>query len=171
MARRAYGPPAREQKRTALMVGEGLAEQVFLNHLKALYVVRGHKQVTVKNAKGKGGAKVLDYTRRQCQVADYDCRLALLDTDTDWDDTQRRNARAWGIEVVEASPCLEPLLLRIAGIKLPQRARHPKSVFLKRFGSPAHAPDVYERHFPQSLLEGARTRVPELDQLIRFLQQ
>ncbi len=33
--------PARQVRRTALLVGEGLAEEVFLKHLKAIYVERG----------------------------------------------------------------------------------------------------------------------------------
>jgi hypothetical protein len=35
--------PARQVRRTALLVGEGLAEEVFLKHLKAIYVERGGK--------------------------------------------------------------------------------------------------------------------------------
>lgn len=36
MAKRKVDQPVRQQRRTALLVGEGLAEQVFLSHLKAL---------------------------------------------------------------------------------------------------------------------------------------
>ncbi|MFZ5521520.1 MAG: hypothetical protein ACOZD0_10000 [Pseudomonadota bacterium] len=173
MARRSGGPTLRTQKRTALMVGEGLGDETFLRHLKLLYLLRrdGDMRITIKKAKGKAGAHVLDFTRRQCKMADYDCRLALLDTDTDWDDAQRRNATQWGMEVVEATPCLEALLLRIADIKPAATSAGCKKAFTKRFNAEAHTPGVYHRHFPQALLDTARTRVPELDQLIRFLQQ
>ncbi|WP_348753881.1 hypothetical protein [uncultured Aquincola sp.] len=89
MAPRASRVPVRAQRRTVLLVGEGLAEQVFLGHLRALYVARGSKSVTVKNAKGKGGAHVLDYPVRQARQADYDEVAAVLDTDTQW------GAAAW----------------------------------------------------------------------------
>lgn len=72
---------------------------------------------------------------------------------------------------MEAQPCLEALLLRIAGAKSAPTSAGCKKAFTRRFNAEAHTPGVYERHFPQLLLEGARSRVPELDQLIRFLQQ
>jgi hypothetical protein len=169
MAQRKVNHPARQQRRTALLVGEGLAEQVFLSHLKALYVVRGHKQVTVKNAKGKGGAHVLDYTRRQGLQAAFDETAALLDTDTDWGDEQRALAKKWGIEVIEAQPCLEALLLRIAGQRVPHATEACKKAFAKQFGAPAHEAAVLERHFTQAVLDKARAAVPALEQLVQFL--
>lgn len=169
MAQRKADQPVRSQRRTALLVGEGLAEQVFLSHLKALYVVRGHKQVSIKNAKGKGGAHVLDYTRRQGLQAAFDEKAALLDIDTDWGDEQRASAREWDIEVIEAQPCLEALLLRIAGQRVPHGTEACKKAFAKKFGSPAHEAAVLQRHFTREVLDNARPTVPALDQLIRFL--
>ncbi|MEO6277640.1 hypothetical protein [Roseateles sp.] len=104
MARHPQKTPTREVRRTLLIVGEGLAEEAFLRHLKALYVERGSKAVTIKNAKGKGGRHVLSYALAQRKTADYDKVAALLDTDKDWDDTQRVRARQQGVEVVEGHP-------------------------------------------------------------------
>ena len=171
MAQHKVDHPVRQQRRTALLVGEGLAEQVFLSHLKALYVERGHKQVSIKNAKGKGGAHVLDYTRRQGLQAAFDETAALLDTDTDWGDKQRASAREWGIKVIEAQPCLEALLLRIAGQRVPHGTEACKKAFAKRFGSPAHEAAVLERHFTRAVLDKARPTVPALEQLVLFLMR
>lgn len=167
---RQRGRPAREVRRTALLVGEGLAEQVFLSHMKVLFVERGRLQVTVKNAKGKGGAHVLDYTRRQGQQAAYDHLTALLDTDTDWGDEQRQLAQEWGIDVIEAHPCLEAMLLRIAGHRVPRRTAACKKAFRRQFGDDAHSPQVYERHFQKDLLDQACGLVPELERLRQILQ-
>lgn len=161
--------PARQLRRTALLVGEGLAEEVFLRHLKAIYVERGVKTVTVKNAKGKGGKQVLDYTIAQRKVADYDQEAALLDTDTNWADVQRVHARRNRVIIFEAAPCLEALLLRVAGQQPPGRTAECKQIFEQRFGSAAHEERVYERHFPREVLEAARARVPVLQQLIQYL--
>ena len=49
--------------------------------------------MAIKNAKGKGGKHVLDYTIGQRKTADYDELAALLDTDTDWGDAQKAVAR------------------------------------------------------------------------------
>lgn len=158
------------QRKTALLVGEGLAEQAFLNHLKVLYVARGSKQVSVKTAKGKGGAYVLEHTHRQSRQAAYDQVGALLDTDTDWGDPQRQRARRLGIEIFEATPCLEALLLHMVGLPPPATTHHCKRQFHQRFGCEAHAAELFERHFSRQLLDSARLQVATLDRLIRFLQ-
>lgn len=161
--------PARQVRRTALLVGEGLAEEVFLKHLKAIYVERGVKTVTVKNAKGKGGKQVLDYTVAQRKIADYDQEAALLDTDTDWDDAQRAHARRNRVAIFEADPCLEALLLRVAGHQPPGITAECKQAFAQRFGAAAHDERVYKQHFSRQVLEAARANVSVLDQLLHYL--
>lgn len=161
--------PARQVRRTALLVGEGLAEELFLKHLKAIYVERGAKTVTVKNAKGKGGKQVLEYTISQRKIADYDQEAALLDTDTDWDDAQRAHARRNRVIVFEADPCLEAMLLRVAGHQPPGTTAECKQAFQRCFGAAAHEERVYEQHFGRHVLEAARARVPVLDQLLHYL--
>lgn len=169
MARRPVAQPERLQRKTALLVGEGFAEKAFLEHLKKLYVERGRQQVTIKTAKGKGGAHVLDYTRRQGIQAAFDHMGALLDTDTDWGAEQRALALALRIEVFEAHPCLEALLLRMAGQRVPHTTAQCKKAFMQKFQAEAHAPGLFERHFPKDMLEQARKNVPELEQLVSFL--
>lgn len=171
MAPRPPRPPVRQQRRTALLVGEVLAEQVFLDHLKALYLVRGVKSVMVKNAKGKGGAHVLDYTVRQAQQADFDQVAVLLDTDTQWGEPQRTRARQKKVQVFEASPCLESLLLLIAQPGQPAGdAVALKQQFVQRFGAQAHDPRVYQHHFSQAVLDAAAPRLPVLAAMIGFLR-
>ena len=84
----------RRAARTVLLVGEGDAEVLFLQHLKSLYVQRGSGvAVTIKNARGKGAAHVVDFARRQSSNAAFDAVAALLDTDTDWSDKTQAAAR------------------------------------------------------------------------------
>lgn len=95
------GLPRRQVRQTALLVGEGLAEETFLRHLKSLYLARGDgRSVAIKNAKGKGGKHVLDYTIGQRKTADYDELAALLDTDTDWGDAQKVQIHLFDDEVI-----------------------------------------------------------------------
>ncbi|MFO1225492.1 hypothetical protein [Roseateles sp.] len=116
-------------RRTALIVGEGLAEEVFLSHLKHLVAQRGQQSIAVKSAKGKGGRHVLDVALRQWRVADYDRVAVLLDTDTDWDDAQRARARKAKVEVFESSPCLEAMLLSILKRPVPAATKDCKRDF------------------------------------------
>lgn len=159
----------REVRRTLLIVGEGLAEEVFLRHLKRLYVERGRKAITIKNAKGKGGGHVIAYTSGQRKAADYDEVAALLDTDADWDDERRASARRQRILVFEATPCLEALLLDVAGRKVPAGTTACKRAFREHFGQEAHEARVYEQHLPRGVLDAARLRTEWLDRLIHLL--
>jgi hypothetical protein len=157
-------------RRTTLVVGEGLAEATFLKHLKSLYLVRGQASLTVKNAKGKGGRQVLEFTLRQRRAADYDRMATLLDTDADWDDAQRARARKEKVTVFESSPCIEALLLRVAGHSVPPTSTLCKQAFAQRFGAPAHRQEVYDRHFTVGVLNEAKDRVPLLDALVKYLR-
>jgi hypothetical protein len=96
-------------------------------------------------------------------------RTALVDTDTDWGDTQRAHARRHRVTVFESDPCLEAMLLRVAGYQPPGTTAECKQAFQKRFGTAAHDERVYERHFGCEVLEAARARVPVLDQLLHYL--
>lgn len=162
------GPAPRSVRRTALIVGEGLAEEVFLSHLKRLVVERGQQSVTVKNAKGKGGRHVLDVALRQCRVADYDRVAVLLDTDTDWDESQRARARKSKIEVFESSPCLEAVLLAVLNCSVPYTPKDCKRELEARLGNKAHAAQLYVEHFPLAVLQ--RSRAATLVQLLAWLR-
>lgn len=164
------GRPQRAVRRTLLVVGEGLAEEVFLRHLKALYVERGHKSVTIKNAKGKGGGHVLTYTAGQCKTAAYDRVAALLDTDADWNDQRRAQANRQHILVFESSPCLEALLLAIAGQRVPADTPACKRAFRQHFGHEAHTEALYPAQLPRPVLDAAAVRIDVLQRLIHLLQ-
>lgn len=149
------------------IVGEGLAERVFLEHLKSLYAPRGCG-VTYKiiEASGKGGRGVLDYAISRTHGFDYDEVYVLLDTDTDWDDVQRERARENNIRVVESDPCIEFWLLAIHG-NVKRGTKH-KNEFQRRFGGPADRKEVIQRHFSQANLNQAYARVAPLKQLMDF---
>lgn len=163
---------AREVRRTLLIVGEGSAEQVFLSHLKRLYVTRGAKTVTIKNAQGKGGAHVLDHALRQWRQADYDDVAVLLDTDTNWGERERALARRKRVQVFACTPCLEALLLRVRAHAVPPGGSpRVKRAFSKQFGTEAHEAALYDSHFDRAALEAARARLPELNALLTLLAQ
>lgn len=160
----------RQVARTVLVVGEGDAEVLFLQHLKGLYVQRGSGvMVTIKNARGKGAAHVVDFAVRQSRNAAYDLVAALLDTDADWNDRTRALARRGRIHVSPSQPCLEAMLLDIHEAPVQHRfTSQLKQDFHNRFGGSAHDP-VTLRHFNQDVLERARPRIQMLGALIHLL--
>lgn len=162
----------RAVRTTCLIVGEGDAEVALIQHLKSLYLSRGSMSVTVRNAKGKGGAGVLNYTARQvASVAGaYDHVVVLLDTDTDWNDATVRRAEREGYVVVASSPCLEATLLRLLGQRASTNSADCKAGFSSACSGTAHDPQVYARHFTRQVLEGAIDQNP-LRALIDLLSQ
>jgi len=154
-----------------LAVGEGKSEVLLLNHVKQLYLPR-KCGITLKvvDGLGKGGSAVLTRTIRVSAGLDFNRKIALLDTDTDWDATQRERAREGEIEVVESTPCLEAWLLAIHGVNPVLSSQGFKEEFARRFGARADDPKAYERHFARERLDGARATVPPLDQLLNILE-
>jgi hypothetical protein len=146
----------RHAARTVLMVGEGDAEVALLQHLKRLYVQRGSGvAVTIKNARGKGAAHVVEFARRQSINAAYDVVAALLDTDTDWNDKTRAFARQARVHVVTCDPCLEAALLTVHLASVEGRlTAQLKQDFATRFGGSASQSAVL-RHFPREVIEAA----------------
>jgi hypothetical protein len=160
----------RRAARTVLLVGEGDADVLFLQHLKALYVQRGSGvAVTIKNARGKGAAHVVDFAWRQSLNAAYDVVAALLDTDTDWNDKTRSAARKARVHVVPCEPCLEAILLTAHLVSVRGRTTTQlKQDFTAQFGAAASESCVL-KHFPRDVIESARARVDVLQQLVHLL--
>ena len=156
----------RRAVRTVLLVGEGDAEVFFLQHLKSLYVQRGSGvAVTIKNARGKGAAHVVDFARRQSSNAAFDAVAALLDTDTDWSDKTQAAARKARVQVITCEPCLEAVLLDICHAPVSGRSSTQlKRDFAERFDRPAHQV-AYATHFEANVIEHAQARVQVVQQL------
>lgn len=157
--------------RAVLAVGEGHAELAWLRHLKALYLPRGcGTTLKIQGGYGKGGKGVIDYAESVSNGADYAARIVILDTDVDWDDTQRRRARTLLFDVIESEPCIEAWLLSSHGDARPRSSPECKRAFSRRFELPAHDERVYARFFPRETLDAARQRVSQLGRLLDLLR-
>ena len=173
MKRKGHMPSVQRHaiRTTVLLVGEGYAEVAFLKHLKSLYVTRGmHVHIQIFNAYGKGAANVVGVAIRHSLNASYDRKAALLDTDTDWTEDAKISAKNSGITVFPSTPCFEATLLKIK--KIFARG-HTPSALKKRvqqaLGYPADDTNLYARHFDQATIESARSRIAELDSLIKVI--
>ena len=165
-------PVPRRQRFTILLVGEGHAEVALLTHLKGLYASRGSGvAISIRNARGKGAAYVVNYAIRQTRNAAYDRVVTLLDADadTDWNSAVRSKAARARIEVIACAPCLEVLLLQVRDemVRDGLTSVQIKQQFETRFGAPAHEPRIYSEHFGRQYLDHARHRLGEPDRLLR----
>lgn len=161
----------RHLQRTVLIVGEGNSEVLLLNHIKSLYVQRGQGvAITIKNANGKGAGHVVDYTARASRNAAYDVRVALFDTDTDWNEAVRKRAKQLKVQILPCEPCLEAVLLDIHQYAISgQTTMQLKRRFLEKFGAVASDKSVL-KHFTLEALELAKLRIPAIDALIHLMK-
>lgn len=156
--------------RTLLLVGEGETEQAFLQHVKALYVLRGSGlRVTVRCAHGKGAGHVVDYAIRQ-RIHQFDQIAALLDTDTGWTPAVQKHAREKRIQVLKSEPCFEAMLLRAIGQSANGSAKELKARFAPWVQGDALVQRNYATHFGAEALQAGRQIESTLDDLIGLLQ-
>lgn len=160
----------RKVARTLLIVGEGDAEECLLGHLKALLVQReSGLAVTIKNARGKGAAYVVNFAIRHSRNRAYDDVLAMFDTDTAWTDGVRRTAVKHRVRVLPSEPCLEAMLLQSFRHKTEGlTSQQLKQRFQTVFGRPAHE-GQYLRELGLDFFNEARQRVVGFDVLLTLL--
>lgn len=158
-------------RKTLLIVGEGDSEEAFLKHLRDLYCSNGAGvAVTVRNAHGKGPEHVIDYAARQARMYSYDAHTALLDTDIAWTDKLKKDARKAKINMIGSVPCFEGLLLSILGQSPANRCADCKKAIQRLIGIDLTERQSYTKHFPKGLLDTARSKVLELDQLLKAFE-
>ena len=159
------------QKRTLLIVGEGADEKAFLSYLKQQLVPRGAGlMVTIKNAKGKGAKGVLDYTIRQSRIAEYDTVAALLDTDTDWSDALKKQAKSHKVLLLKSEPCFEAMLLRLLGKTPELDSKNLKAQFAPFVNNEATNSKQYAKHFNPEKLEAMQHTEPTIETLLSLFK-
>jgi hypothetical protein len=110
-----YKKKPRFTKRTTLIFGGGLAEEMILRHLRSLY--SRDAGIRVKIVRGTGGSPadiVMDAVKA---FGDYDKRVVVFDNDKSGSEMEkaRREAKSRNILLLEHTPCLEIILLKILG--------------------------------------------------------
>lgn len=141
---------------TLLIVGEGVHEKAFLQHMKLVYDSENNQAVKVDAASGGSPIEIIDETIRKFNHADYSRKVILLDADVtirqqDWDKAKKNK-----IELIVSEPvCFEGMLLEVLGYKIPEfssatdckRRLHPLLA-----GEPTKALS-YASRFPKEVLD------------------
>ena len=170
-----YKKKRRSANKTLLMFGEGLSEELFLKHLRALYSRDSGVAVTIRNGKGGTATDIVSNATRE--PGDFDRRIVILDNDKDEQEMQRARteAKQRGIELIENSPCLEAVLLAIledANSFSSKTSDWCKNKFESNYLDKHKRTEIkeYEKIFPKSLLDERRGDVTELNQLISLME-
>ncbi|MGH8260286.1 MAG: hypothetical protein ACREUG_11400 [Steroidobacteraceae bacterium] len=161
----------RRTHHTILLVCEGDAEDQLACFIRDLYLPRNCGTVLHrKNARGYGGARTLELAIGLKGTTAYDEYGVMVDTDQHWGEAERASAQQHGIVPIENHPCLEAMLLQVAGQKTRQLTQENKAAFEARFGSPAHRDGVIARHFTREMFDNARGRIASLGKLLSLIR-
>lgn len=165
----------RRARKTRLLFGEGLDEEMFLRHLKSLYA--RDIGVQIKICRGRGGSAdgiVADADRLP---GAYDTRIVILDCDKSRIEMDRARdaAKIRNIILLENNPCLESMLLAILNdgkIKTGMNSDWCKREFESHYMTRKKRNELqeYKKVFSKSLLDRQRRNVAELDNLISIIQ-
>ena len=151
---------------TVLLVCEGKTEKAFLQHLKSLYITRGSGvAVKIISAGGKGPEYIVDYAIKRSHRIASDRIRVLMDTDIPITAAVRSKAAQHNVQLVESSPCLEGLLLKILNKRVPATSNQCKRSCAHHFPSPLTRQENYKQ-LTRALLQRRRNNVPALTKLL-----
>ena len=158
------------QRKTLLIVGEGITEVAFLTYLRQLYcTAKQGPKVTVKNAYGKGPEHVVHTAigyQTNRRVADFDQIAAVLDTDIPWTEKLVAEAKRHHILLIGNSPCIEGTFLAMLGQKIPATSAACKAQLQKRINSSLFTAEDYTTWCTRELLEQSAQHHSELAKLL-----
>lgn len=169
----------RHTKKTVLIVGEGPTEKAFLQYLKDQYITR-EMDIAVQVECGSGGSpkSVVEKAVRLKGSRAYDKCFVLVDADLPFEpdgELEKRMRRKPRIEMLNATPCIEGLLLAILDTGFSKQTT--TSVESKRMFETKHLPEdkktdkrSYERIFSRQVIEERRSEVLELDAILKAME-
>ena len=170
---------ARHVRPTALVYCEGAHELTFVRQLKKLYAAKSASGAHFSIKKGAGGAPLSLVEDASRIPGDYDRKLVKMDFDRPKKEYELADnfatTRNIPITILKTKPCLDALLLAILSPGLDygkQPSAKCKKLFEARF-IPADKRTnsaLYEKHFTKSVIQEARQRLPDLDELIKFFE-
>lgn len=156
---------------TVLVVCEGDAEDRLARLIRDLYLPRNcGTTLQRRNSHGHGGAGALRLAPELKPSTVFDRYGVLVDTDQHWGDAERSLAQQHSIVPIENDPCLEAVLLQVAGERAHRLTRDNKAAFEARFGSPACREGVLERNFNRAMFDAARGNIAAIDRLLRLVR-
>lgn len=164
----------RAAKKTFLVYGEGLGEEMILKHFKSEYSCDNGISFKVQSGAGGDASNIIvDATKIP---GSYHSKIVVLDNDKPLKEMERARARARseGITLIENTPCLEAVLLTTLDANTPKGKT--SSWYKKKFQSTyipkkkRSDPNEYTKNFPKALLETMRSKVVELDAMITLFE-
>lgn len=158
------------KKTTLLMVGEGVVDKAFIDHMRSLYVKTvANFSVVSDSADGGSPLGMINYLIRKTRHVQYDQKVLLLDSDIAITDEVKKAAKRGEVQLVLSKPiCLEGMLLDVLNTtNIPDTAvRCKKQLHPMLNGSPVNKCS-YQPLFAKAVLD--TTHVKTIQRLIQYL--
>lgn len=167
--------PPKVQFYTKFIKPEGAHDTAFLEILKDYYL-NNSLRVEIRKGHGKDQSAIVQEAINR--IGDYDRRIVVMDQDKSQaemakaDDLASKNH----IAVIRNYPCIEGVLIKILEPNKSINGMSPHE--LKAYFEKNYIPrtkrtnkDIYKSKFPKALLDEARKRVPELNNLIELFEE
>ncbi|HFC91989.1 MAG TPA: RloB domain-containing protein [Leucothrix mucor] len=159
----------RQAKKTVLFIGEGITEQAFLDYLKSIYISRGcGLSVKVQAANGGSPACILDYAIKQTRNRAYDRVAVLLDTDKEWGQKVKQDAKKNKIELIGSAPCIEGLILQLLKQPVPYASDNCKKQCQKLFKEKLTQKESYAEYLPIEYLDDIKAEFPVMERILIY---
>lgn len=167
--------PRRRARLPVLVYCEGVHDTVFMRHVAELYsAVNTRNSFDIKT--GSGGSPRSLAERAGRVVGAYEARMVKFDNDRGDDELKAALAYGSTVKLCYCTPCIEATLLEVLE---PGRSyanhstQYCKDRLHRRYiAEPDRAkPQRYQQIFPKELLDEARTRVVQLDVMIRIFEE
>ena len=142
--------------------------------MKELYVTRKcGLAVKVENAKGGGPDSIFATALKLIKAVPRDWNIIVMDADSKWTTKLCEAARKKNITLCGASPCMDGLLLRILGQKVPTNSPECKRLFESSYLDSSKKLDKrnYAGLITKDLVDKVRSSIPELDAIITILER
>lgn len=137
-----------------LVVGEGIHDKAFLNHMKDCYDDRETGQVIKVKSSDGGSPRNIIMSAKKNKEAAYDKRYVLMDSDVPIPQQDWEYAKKHKIEVILSTPvCLEGMLLEVIGIKAGDCGDSCKAKLQPYLGGCPTLKTSYQKSFPKQVLD------------------
>lgn len=139
---------------TLLIVGEGIHDRAFINHMKECYDGRQTGQrVKVESSDG-GSPRDILMSARKSKEANYDRRFVLMDDDVPITQQDYAYAKKYNIDIILSKPvCLEGMLLDVLGLKPADTGDACKAKLLPFLGGSPTLKSSYQKSFGKQVLD------------------
>lgn len=162
------------QRYTKFVRPEGPHDATFMKLLREYYVV---PDISVEIKKDRARDQVTMVREAIQREGAFDERIVVMDGDVAQEEMTQANELAKGkVEVVRNVPCIEAVLIKILEPK--KKINGWTSQALKDYFEGKYIPqekrtdlNTYRRKFPKKMLDEARQRVPELDRMIKVIEE